>query len=464
MNISVVGTGYVGLVTGACLADLGHSVMCADVDADKIAALRKSRIPLYEPGLDELVGRAVAAGTLGFTTDVSGAVRESSMVFIAVGTPASENGSADTRALFQVADTIGQAMESHKTVVLKSTVPIGSAQNVRTAIALKTDSTFSVLSNPEFLREGHSVEDFMGPSRVVIGTDEDRTAAEPLYQLYSAFVPSDRIVVLDTRTAEMSKYVSNAFLATKISFINEMANLCDDIGADIEQVRQVLGLDPRIGLQYLSPGIGYGGSCFPKDVQAIMHTADAAGTPLSLLKSVHQINETQPDRLVRKVFDYFGNDVAGRRIAVWGLAFKPGTDDVRGSRSLALIHALVRAGANIVAYDPTANARAKESLDGLVQYATDPYECVRGSDALIVATEWDEFRSPDWGVIRRDMRTPAVFDGRNLYDPRSIANEGFAYFGVGRGKELAATPSEAPTGTEPEVRTPMGNGAFALTR
>ena len=433
MNISVIGTGYVGLVTGACLASKGQKVVCADIDATKIDLLNQGVIPLYELGLEGLVTEGMSAGRLSFTTDVAGAVQGSSMVFLAVGTPPSEDGSADTRALFQVADTITGSMRTRTTVVLKRTVPVGTAQKVRAAIAKKTDVPFAVLNNPEFLREGHAVEDFMAPSRVVIGADGDAEDAELLRRLYKDFAPEDRILTLDTRSAEMSKYVSNAFLATKISFINEMANLCDALGADVELVRDVTGLDPRIGSPYLSPGIGYGGSCFPKDVQAILHMSEEARSPTHLLDAVHKVNVAQPGRIVRSMIEFFDGSLLGRRVAMWGLAFKPDTDDIRGAPSLAVINLLLNAGAEVAAFDPSASTRAKSVLNGQIQYASDKYQCLQGADALVLATEWEQFKDPDWAFIRDAMRTPVVFDGRNIYNPASLAAEGFSYFGIGRG-------------------------------
>ena len=446
-KIGVIGAGYVGLVTGACLAELGHYVTCADIDLPKIQALELCKMPYYEEGLEDLVRRGLGQRRLNFTADIAGAIQKSEVIFIAVGTPPNDDGSPDVRALYQVVDTIAREMRGPATVVIKSTVPVGTAQKVRSAIAAEVDFPIAVLSNPEFLREGRSIEDFMYPSRVVIGADK-REQATLLHEIYADFVPEDRILVLDNRSAEMSKYASNAFLATKISFVNEMADLCEALGADVELVRRVVGMDPRIGHGHLAPGIGYGGSCLPKDVQAVLHMAEEAGRPLDLLSAVQQINAERPDRLVQQMRDYFGGNLAGRRIAIWGLAFKPGTDDVRGAPSLSIISLLLRAGAEVIAYDPGANDKVRATLNGLIQYASDQYECIEKADALVVATEWEQFRHPDWGRLALAMKAPVIFDGRNIYDPEDMASKGFAYFGVGRS---VVRPSALGGPGEPQI-------------
>ena len=450
MEIGVIGTGYVGLVTGACLAAQGHRVVCVDIDTEKVTGLRHGQVPIHEPRLEAMVRDGLGAHRLVFTSHLPEAVRSASVLFIAVGTPPREDGSADTRAVVQVADAIARAMHSSKTVVIKSTVPVGTAQTVRATIANRTRVPFTVLSNPEFLREGHAVQDFLSPSRVIVGADREEDAT-PLRDLYLAFVPHERILVLDTRSAELSKYASNAFLATKISFINEIAALSEAVGANVEMVRRAVGLDPRIGPGHLSPGLGYGGSCLPKDLGALLSTGKESGAPLDLLAAVHRINSVQPARFFQKIHAYFQGSLAGKRIAVWGLAFKGGTDDVRHSPSLELIDLLRGAGAYVVAYDPAATARAIQAINGLIEYADDMYECARGADALVIATDWSDFLAPDWARLREAINTRVIFDGRNVYDPSLVAEEGFVYSGIGQGQEPRIAHDVSSRDREPAI-------------
>jgi UDPglucose 6-dehydrogenase len=439
MKVTVVGTGYVGLVSGACLAEMGNDVVCLDVDAAKIAILQGGGIPIHEPGLDQVVARNVAAGRLSFTTDVARAVAHGMLQFIAVGTPPDEDGSADLQYVIAAARAIGARMTGWKVVVDKSTVPVGTADRVRAAIAeeLETrgvDLPFAVVSNPEFLKEGAAVDDFMKPDRVVVGADDER-AVEAMRAVYAPFMRShERLLVMDLRSAELTKYAANAMLATRISFMNELANLADDLGADIEQVRQGIGSDPRIGWQFLYPGAGYGGSCFPKDVKALQHTATQLRRPLKILDAVESVNDAQKLRLVEKVVGRLGADLSGRRFALWGLAFKPNTDDMREAPSLTIIAALAARGATVAAYDPVAMDEARRVLGTAphVRFAGSPMGALDGADALIVVTEWKEFRSPDFDAIRVALREPLVFDGRNLYDPVRVRAAGLEYFAIGR--------------------------------
>ena len=442
MKITVVGTGYVGLVSGACLADVGNDVLCLDVDAKKIATLNAGGLPIHEPGLDQVVPRNVAAGRLHFTTDVERAVHFGTVQFIAVGTPPDENGSADLKYVLAAARNIGKHMTDYKLVVDKSTVPVGTADKVNAAVADELARRgikvpYSVVSNPEFLKEGAAVEDFMRPDRVVIGADdEDDQAINLMRSLYAPFNRNrDRLVVMNRRSAELTKYAANAMLATRISFMNEMANLAERLGADIEMVRQGIGSDPRIGFHFLYPGAGYGGSCFPKDVQALLRTASQdAGTPLKVLAAVEAANEAQKLVLPDKVRKRFGDDLRGRHFALWGLAFKPNTDDMREAPSLAIVRALTEAGATVAAYDPVAMNEARRVFadDQAFACAGTPMAALEGADALLIATEWKEFRSPDFEAIRAALKQPVIFDGRNLYEPRVLRDLGFEYFAIGR--------------------------------
>jgi UDPglucose 6-dehydrogenase len=439
MKVTVIGTGYVGLVTGACLADVGNDVLCLDLDQRKIDTLNGGGIPIHEPGLDAVVARNRAAGRLRFTTDVAASVAHGQIQFIAVGTPPDEDGSADLSHVVAAARNIGRHMQAYRLVVDKSTVPVGTADAVRAAIReelakRKAEFSFSVVSNPEFLKEGAAVEDFMRPDRVVIGSD-DEEATRIMRSLYAPFQRShERLIVMDVRSAELTKYAANAMLATRISFMNEMANLAERLGADIENVRRGIGADPRIGYHFLYPGVGYGGSCFPKDVQALERTAAAAGVKLEILPAVERVNASQKRVLVEKLVRRFGEDLSGMRIAVWGLAFKPGTDDMREAPSREVIAGLLARGARVSAYDPAAMDEAKRVFgdEPRIVYADSPMHAVEGTDALVIVTEWKEFRSPDFDAIRAALKTPVIFDGRNLYEPADVARAGLEYFPIGR--------------------------------
>jgi UDPglucose 6-dehydrogenase len=443
MKISVIGTGYVGLVTGTCLAESGNDVICMDIDKKKIQLLNNGVVPIYEPGLEELIKRNVAHGRLSFTADMSGAVRSSSVIFIAVGTPPGMDGSADLKYVLGAAKEIARYMNGYKLIVNKSTVPVGTADKVRAAIADITKSKFEVVSNPEFLKEGSAIEDFMKPDRIVIGANSAR-AMQIMHDVYAPFVrKGDRTLVMDVRSAEMTKYASNAMLATKISFINEMANICASMGADIDSVRRGMGYDRRIGFEFLFPGVGYGGSCFPKDVKALVQTAKDCGFEAKVLKAVEAVNEHQKMVLVEKILTHFnakaakkrrtkGPSLAGRTIAVWGLSFKPRTDDMREAPSVVIISNLLRAGAEVKAHDPVAMTEARKFFQRRITLVDDGYEALRGADALAVVTEWNEFRTPDFQKMKRLMRKPVIFDGRNLYNPTELRKEGFTYYGIGR--------------------------------
>ncbi len=439
MNVSVIGTGYVGLVTGACLADAGNHVFCCDVDAAKIATLNAGGLPIFEPGLEAVVARNRAAGRLVFSTDVEASVAHGELQFIAVGTPPGEDGSADLSYVVAAARAIGRHMRDYRVIVNKSTVPVGTADDVRRAIAEELQARgveipFSVVSNPEFLKEGAAIEDFMRPDRIVIGSEDER-ATRQLRQLYAPFQRNhERIMVMSVRSAELTKYAANAMLATRISFMNDLANLAERIGADIEEVRRGIGSDPRIGYDFLYAGAGFGGSCFPKDVQALRRTAEAAGHPLRLLTAVGEVNEAQKHVLAAKVKRRFGADLSGRRFAIWGLAFKANTDDMREASSLALIADLLEAGAEVRAYDPVARHEAAKLFAGQsrVVLVDSAAAALEGADALCVVTEWREFRSPDFGAIKSSLGSAVVFDGRNLYDPAAMRALGIEYFPIGR--------------------------------
>jgi len=438
LKITMVGTGYVGLVTGACFAEVGNDVLCLDLDETKIRTLESGGIPIYEPGLAEVVKRNVAAGRLHFTTDVERAVFFGTVQCIAVGTPPGEDGSADLQHVIAAARNIGRHMNEYRVVVDKSTVPVGTADKVRAAIAEELVKRgikvpYAVVSNPEFLKEGAAVEDFMRPDRVVVGSD-DAQATHIMRTLYAPFQRNhERFFAMDVRSAELTKYAANAMLATRISFMNELANLAERLGADIEEVRKGIGSDPRIGYQFLYAGIGYGGSCFPKDVKALIRTAEEAGGTLPLMDAVEQVNAEQKHVLARKILKRFGK-LSGRRIAVWGLAFKPNTDDMREAPSQVLIEELLSNGASVSAYDPVAMPAARSVFSHLkgIAYADSPLGALEGADALAVVTEWKEFRSPDFQAIRARLKTPAIFDGRNLYDPEEMKLAGLEYYPVGR--------------------------------
>jgi len=439
MKITVFGTGYVGLVSGACLAEVGNDVLCIDVDAAKIERLRAGEIPIHETGLEAVVARNVAAGRLHFDTDAATGVAYGTMQFIAVGTPPNEDGSADLQHVLDVARSIGRHLDGYRIVVDKSTVPVGTAERVRAAIAavlaergLRTE--FSVVSNPEFLKEGAAVEDFLKPDRIIVGADDARAIAA-MRSLYSPFQRNhERLLVMDVRSAELTKYAANAMLATRISFMNELANLAGRLGADIELVRQGMGSDPRIGYHFLYAGCGYGGSCFPKDVKALLSAAAGAGSPLEVLSAVERANETQKHVLARMIAGELGERLDGRRIAVWGLAFKPNTDDMREAPARTLIRELLERGATICAYDPVAMNEARRIFGGerRIAYAHSPLAALDGADALAVVTEWKEFRSPDCDELLRRLKSPIVFDGRNLYEPQRMRELGIRYFGIGR--------------------------------
>ena len=439
MKITMIGTGYVGLVSGACFAEVGNDVLCFDVDRRKVAVLNDGGVPIHEPGLNELVQRNRSAGRLRFTTDAGESVSHGFVQFIAVGTPPDEDGSADLQHVVAAARTIGHHMTGPHIVVDKSTVPVGTADAVRAAIGSVlaergVSIPFSVVSNPEFLKEGAAVEDFLRPDRIIIGA-EDAEAIRVMRMLYSPFQRNhERLIVMDVRSAELTKYAANAMLATRISFMNEMANLAERLGADIEHVRYGIGADPRIGFHFLYPGIGYGGSCFPKDVKAIIHTAAGAGMELQVLTAVERANEVQKRVLVEKIVRRFGVDLARRRFAVWGLSFKPDTDDMREAPSLVLIRELLRRGASVCAYDPAAMEEARRIFGAAkgLDYASSPLAAADGAEALVVVTEWKEFRSPDFEALRARLKQPVIFDGRNLYPPENMRRLGFEYFPIGR--------------------------------
>lgn len=440
MKVTVFGTGYVGLVQGAILADVGHQVVCVDVDAEKIERLKQGYIPIFEPGLDSLVKEKFAAGRLSFTTDAADAIKHGDMHFIAVGTPPDEDGSADLRYVLAVASTIAEHMESDKIIINKSTVPVGTADKVRACVAEKlaergrTDLNFDVVSNPEFLKEGSAVADCQKPDRIIIGTESAATV-ELMRELYAPFNRNhDKIIVMDVRSAELTKYAANCMLATKISFMNEIANLAERLGADIEMVRQGIGSDPRIGYHFIYPGVGYGGSCFPKDVQALIRTSDTIGFDAKVLKAVEARNYEQKTTLFEKIARHYDNDLAGKTFALWGLSFKPNTDDMREAPSRVLMEALWAAGASVKAYDPEAmeeTQRIYGTRDDLTLCGTKE-SALKDADALIIVTEWQSFRAPDFELIEQQLTHPVVFDGRNLYEPERMERKGFTYYSVGR--------------------------------
>ena len=435
MNITVVGTGYVGLVVGACLAETGNDVFCADVDQKKIDGLKKNVLPIYEPGLDVLVERNQEQGRLTFTTDVAKAVSGADVIFIAVGTPPDEDGSADLRHVLAVAETIGKHAQREIVVVTKSTVPVGTASKVAAAISTNVKRPFHMCSNPEFLKEGAAVDDFMKPDRVVLGVDSDH-ARSVMAELYAPFVRTGKpIIFMDIPSAEMTKYAANAMLATRISFMNEIANLCEKVGANVDLVRRGIGTDSRIGPSFLFPGPGYGGSCFPKDVKALVRTAKEQGAPLAVLEAVEAANDRQKLRLYEKLTQALGTSLKGARIAIWGLAFKPQTDDMREAPALTLIDNLIGAGATVVAHDPAAMHEAERRLGKKIAFADTNYEAIDGADALVVVTDWNEYRHPDFNKIKSLLKRPVIVDGRNLYDPAKMSALGFTYLSIGRGRE-----------------------------
>ncbi len=431
MKIAVVGTGYVGLVVGACLAENGNDVICVDKDQAKIATLEAGRIPFYEPGLEEMVRRNHSEERLTFTTDLRSAVQASAIVLIAVGTPQGEDGSADLQHVLEVARDVGRALNKYTVVVDKSTVPVGTAKKVRATIAAETAQPFSVVSNPEFLKQGAAIEDFMKPDRVVIGSDDARSA-EVMREVYGPFTRTGApIMVMDTASAELCKYAANSILATRISFMNEIANVCELVGADVDQVRKAIGADRRIGSSFLFPGVGYGGSCFPKDVKALIRSSADSGYDFRILEAVENVNQSQKSRLVQKMQDHFG-DLRGRTIALWGLAFKPKTDDMREAPAITIIERLLALGAEVRAYDPEAAPTARAIFKDRVTLTEKSYDALAGADALAVVTEWNEFREPNFERMRQLLKAPVVFDGRNIYSPEHMRALGFAYFSIGR--------------------------------
>ncbi len=432
MNISVIGTGYVGLVVGACLAETGNSVCCADIDKKKIERLRKNDIPIYEPGLEPLVERNQKEQRLSFTTELREAIASADVVFIAVGTPPGEDGAADLKYVLQVAELIGRHMTREIVVVTKSTVPVGSAAKVAKAVAREAKFPFHLCSNPEFLKEGDAVEDFMRPDRVVLGV-ESAHARRVMTDLYAPFVRTGKpVLLMDISSAEMTKYAANGMLATRISFMNEIANLCDKVGANVDFVRRGIGSDSRIGQSFLFPGPGYGGSCFPKDVKALVKMGAESGVPLDVLAAVESANERQKTILLTKIRCALGEELAGRRVAVWGLAFKAGTDDMREAPSLTLIEALLDEGVSICAHDPAALDHARSLLGNRIDYAETNYEALAGADALVVVTDWNEYRHPDFERVKRTLKQPVIVDGRNLYDVEKMRELGVRYHSIGR--------------------------------
>ena len=432
MKITVVGTGYVGLVTGTCFAETGNEVICVDIDQSKVDRLSNGEITIYEPGLEKLFLRNLKEGRLSFTTSLADGIKEASIIFLALPTPPGADGAADLRYVLGVAEDIGKLLTDYKVLVDKSTVPVGTADKVRAAVAKNYAGEFDVVSNPEFLREGVAVDDFMKPDRVVIGVSSER-ARKLMGELYAPFVRSGNpVIYMDERSAELTKYAANSFLATKISFMNEIAQLCERLGADVDMVRLGIGSDDRIGKRFLFPGIGYGGSCFPKDVQALVQSSSQVDYDFRILNAVMDVNEKQKTHLMPKIRRYFGNDLKGKKIALWGLAFKPNTDDIREAPALYIIEALLNEGATVTAFDPEAIRNVKQVLGDTINYTENQYDALQDADALIIATEWNEFRTPDFLKMVTRMKNKVIFDGRNLFDTRAIAELGFHYESVGR--------------------------------
>ena len=435
MNIAVVGTGYVGLVTGTCFAETGNKVICVDIDENKVKQMQNGKIPIYEPGLDVIFDRNTKQGRLTFTTDLAAGIKDAEVIFLALPTPPGEDGSADLKYILGVAKDLSKIITDYKVIIDKSTVPVGTAEKVHAILAegLSTD-LFDVVSNPEFLREGVAVEDFMKPDRVVIGTESER-ARKVMKQLYEPFVrQGNPIYFMDERSAEMTKYAANSYLATRISFMNEIANLCEKLGANVDAVRVGMGSDSRIGKRFLFPGVGYGGSCFPKDVQALAKTAEENGYNFKILEAVMGVNTLQKHRLTEKIKAYFNNDLKGKTIALWGLAFKPNTDDIREAPALYLINDLLAAGATVKAFDPEAMNNVKAEYNGQVTMAADQYEALIGADALAIVTEWSVFRTPSYEVMKQLLKKPVIFDGRNLYEPEMLERHDLIYYAIGRGR------------------------------
>jgi UDPglucose 6-dehydrogenase len=443
MNIAVVGTGYVGLVTGTCFAETGNHVICVDIDANKVQMMKDGKVPIYEPHLDVLFERNIRQGRLHFTTDLASAVKDARIIFLALPTPPGEDGSADLKYVLGVADDLGRIITDYKVIVDKSTVPVGTAEKVHAALARHADERlFDVVSNPEFLREGFAVDDFLKPDRVVVGTSSER-ARKLMEDLYKPFVrQGNPIIFMDERSAELTKYAANAFLATKITFMNEIANFCERVGADVDKVRIGIGTDSRIGKRFLFPGIGYGGSCFPKDVQALAKSGKEAGYDFRIINAVMEVNERQKTSIVPKIKAHLG-DLKGKRFALWGLAFKPDTDDIREAPALYVIDALLKEGATVSAFDPEAMANVRKLLGDRIAYAADEYDALNGADALVIATEWSEFRNPDFARIGEALKQRIIFDGRNLYELDELEKLGFTYVSVGRRTVGAKKPVNA---------------------
>ena len=433
MKIAVVGSGYVGLVAAACLAEMGNTIICVDKDQKKIDGLKIGKLPIYEPGLDVLIERNVKEQRLSFSIDTATAVKQSNIIFIAVGTPPGEDGSADLQHVISVAHDIGKAMNDSKIVINKSTVPVGTADHVKAEIKKYTEYRVDVVSNPEFLKEGAAIDDFMKPDRVVVGTESEEVA-EVMRELYSPFVRTNNpIYIMSNKSAELTKYVANSLLATKISFMNEIANLCDVVGADVKDIRKGIGSDTRIGPHFIFPGVGFGGSCFPKDVRALRHTSDEHGYHLDILEAVTKVNGLQKKIMGRKIALEFGEDLSGKTFGIWGLSFKPNTDDMRDAPSIVIINELLERGARVKAYDPEAIEYAKVMLGDTIEYCSSSYEAIDGADALVLVTEWTEFREPDFDRISSLLKNQIIFDGRNTWNPSKLVSRGFTYYGIGRG-------------------------------
>jgi UDPglucose 6-dehydrogenase len=433
MKLSVIGTGYVGLVVGTCFAESGNDVICVDIDERKIKRLKRGECPIYEPGLGDYLRKNLGEKRLSFTTDLETAVKKSDVIFLALPTPQTEDGSADLQHVLAVAKKIGKAMTGYRVIVNKSTVPVGTADRVREIIAAETKHPFDVVSNPEFLKEGAAVLDFMKPDRVVVGTRSQKAIAI-MQDLYAPFVRTGNpLIVMDVRSSELTKYAANSFLATKVSFMNEIANLCERVGADIDLVRKGMGTDERVGMQFLFAGIGYGGSCFPKDVAALLNTSKTYEYTLHILDAVEAVNKRQKMVIVNKIKRHFDNDLKRKTVALWGLSFKPNTDDVRDAPSLTIIDALLKEGVTIRAFDPEAMEEMKRKIGSVIKYCDNNYEALKGANALVVATEWNEFRRPDFDRVKALLKEPVIFDGRNIYDPAVMASRGFTYYGIGRG-------------------------------
>ena len=460
MRLAVIGTGYVGLVSGTCLADNGNTVHCVDINPEKIRQLNAGQIPIYEPGLEDLVKRNVKAERLTFTTDLTEATANASILFVCVGTPPSENGGPDMRYIYQAAEQIARSLTEHKIVVLKSTVPVGTAAEVTRRMKAITDIEFDVVSNPEFLKEGAAIQDFLKPDRIVIGTSDARVATL-MKELYAPFVRTGNpMLVMDNASAELTKYGANALLATRISFMNELANFADRVGADIDQIRKGMGYDQRIGHSFLFPGAGYGGSCFPKDVDALVHSADAHGQKLHILTATNTVNRKQKLVLFEKVAARLGSDLTGKNIAVWGLAFKPNTDDIREAPALTIIRELLQAGASVTVFDPEATENTRQTFGDRISYAKGQYQALKGAHALVLVTEWNQFRRPDWDRIKEQMATHLVFDGRNVYTPDFVESQGFEYYGIGRGRSL---PQEVECHAQSSQEEPVLSAPISAT-